>query len=316
MFGLKGELVGLFGLQDDRSSSQSDIYRGTLDIRFSLDELNREYQQIQSFKCIDNGKCVGYLTKNSKNKIILHYQWRQFYKKEIELWDENKNNLRARLFANRLKYIHKGYGQLTSREILRGFKISGIHVGNSHHSPFWIKTFIDEFGIKSIYDPTGGWGHRLVGVGNQFPYFYNDINTPVYRNCIKISSAFNMSNKVLFNKPSELFVPDFQAHAVFTSPPYFDTEIYSDKGAENLPYNNFIQWWSTTVSNCKKTNCKYFGLVINNKYKRVLGQVVADHGFDLIREQSVGSQHDLNHFQRTASVVNKGEVLLIFKAQD
>ena len=158
-------------------------------------ELNITEQKIQrEFEIIQNGKEDGYSTLSNWNEIVLYFQWKEFYKKEIQLWNENKMYhglpLQSWIYLNRKKYINKDATNLTDREILRAFKITGIHIGNSFHSPFYIQQFINDYSIKSIYDCTGGWGHRLLGAYN-ISYIYNDINPIININCRKICDYFN-----------------------------------------------------------------------------------------------------------------------------
>ena len=95
----------------------------------------------REFNTIKQGKDNGYSTGYNWNEIILYFQWKEFYKKEIELWNENKIYrglpLQSWIYLNRLKYIGKGAQELTFREILRAFKITGTHIGNSFHSPLF-----------------------------------------------------------------------------------------------------------------------------------------------------------------------------------
>lgn len=106
------------------------------------------------------------------SKCILYFQWKEFYKNELTLWNNNENNIQEKLFNNRLKYINKSKYKLSNLEILRGLKISGLCNNMfSHFSPLWLKAFIEQNNIKSIYDPCGGWGHRLIAT-NKIKYIY------------------------------------------------------------------------------------------------------------------------------------------------
>ncbi len=136
-----------------------------LDYSYTQKEQKREWHRIQ--KSPGNYKDVVHL-----NKIVLSNQ-PHFFDKERELFKDK--HIRDKLLANRLKYIGKQRQDLTMREILRGFKISGIYTGFSHFSPLWIKAFIEQYKPKIIYDPCGGWGHRLLGaLSTDTPYIYND----------------------------------------------------------------------------------------------------------------------------------------------
>ena len=160
----------------------ADYYNFKVLDRCSDRELLREWQLIKSGD-------YGYESKSSWNKLVKHFQFHEFYKHELDMWNKNEPYqglpLRSWIYAYRKKYIGKGYGELTQAEILRAFKISGIYIGYSFHSPFYIKRFIKDHNIKSIYDPSGGWGHRMLGAAAAgCEYSYNDINVNTYKGCV------------------------------------------------------------------------------------------------------------------------------------
>ena len=284
-------------------------------------ELKIEESKIQKeFEIIKQGKPNGYSTLSQWNEIVLYFQWKEFYKKELEIWEENrfKNGLplQSWIYLNRKKYIGKDATTLTDREILRAFKITGIHIGNSFHSPFYIQQFIKDYNINSVYDCAGGWGHRLLGAYN-IKYIYNDINPITYKNCIEISNYFNLTDKVFYNKDSSVFTPHENYEAVFTCPPYFNIEKYSKYGAENLPYQDFLIWWKQTIqaSFLDKPSCKYFAFIINQSLKNDMEACCLAKYLKKIEEIPLGKE---NYSHLNANKRNKGnkkEILLIFTKQ-
>lgn len=265
----------------------------------------------REFEIIQQGKPNGYDTLYSWNECILHFQWEEFYKQELKLWYENKPRhgvpLQSWIYLNRKKYIDKDALSLTDRDILRAFKITGIHIGNSMHSPFYIQQFIKDYNIKSIYDPCGGWGHRLLGAKAMgIDYIYNDINTTTVNNCKRMAEYFNL-DVTFYNQDAALpILEDYDA--VFTCPPYYNVEIYSEDGAENLSYSQFLSWWSSIISHFKG---KYFAFVINHTYKQDMLGICLAHGLTLIDDIKLGKQSysHLNADSRTAGI--KGEFLVI-----
>jgi hypothetical protein len=274
-----------------------------------------EKDMLNEFKHIQED-IKGYSSGNFWNEIVLNFQWREFYKHELNMWKENKMikglPLRSYIYANRMKYIGKGFGELTDREILRAFKISGIHVGNSFHSPFWIKQFIEDYKVKSIYDPCGGWGHRLLGAHN-ISYIYNDINPVTYSNCIDMANYLNINYKYFYNKDSANFIPIENYEAIFTCPPYHNIEKYSEYGSENLDYSQFLEWWHQTVKHSlNKDSCRYFAFIINHKYQQDMTNICINNGLNPIEKIILGSSKQLSHFNEVART-NKSEILNIFE---
>lgn len=279
-----------------------------MQILISEDTIHKEFNRIK--KGCEN----GYDTTYAWNEIVLYFQWKEFYKKEIELWNENKIfrglPLRSYIYANRLKYIGKGYGELTDREILRAFKISGVYIGNSFHSPFYIQQFIKDYGITSIYDPCGGWGHRMLGaVAVGCEYSYNDINPVAYENCIQMQKFLGFSTYV-YNNDAACFTPSEDYEAVFTCPPYFNIEKYTSFGAENLSYEDFLTWWESVIRCSIKPTTKYFCFIINNKFSDDMLSVCLKSGLTLLQVVALGSQNHLNHFER-GKFSKKMEILYI-----
>jgi hypothetical protein len=90
-----------------------------------------------------------------------------------------------------------------------------------------------------VLDPCSGWGGRLLGfasTGLGGEYFSTDPSTKTFQGLLQlrefILSAENISKPEikLFNLPFEdLDVPENYFDFAFTSPPYYDTEIYSDE---------------------------------------------------------------------------------------
>lgn len=283
-----------------------------LEINISKQKINKEFETIKK------GRDNGYSTLSSWNEIVLYFQWKEFYKKEIQLWNENKMYhglpLQSWIYLNRKKYINKDATNLTDREILRAFKITGIHIGNSFHSPFYIQQFIKDYNIKSIYDCTGGWGHRLLGAYN-ISYIYNDINPITNINCRKICDYFKLKDKYFYCEDSAYFTPREHYEAVFTCPPYFNIEHYSEYGAENLSYNDFLNWWKNTIiySFINKNGCKYFCFIINHTLKEDMINVGISLGLSKIQEIPLGKQQYSHLNYDKINNGNKREFLIILK---
>jgi hypothetical protein len=277
----------------------SIITKDYLSAAYTPEECQKEYDMYRS-------KEGSYGKIPSSNKIILTYQ-PHYYEKENKLWNENKNDIRRKLLNNRLKYIQKDEYIITDREILRGFKISGIYIGYSHFNPLWIKKFIKDYNIQSLYDPCGGWGHRLIGSGD-IKYIYNDLDKRTYESCKKICKDFQMKNKIFYNNDCRNFTPSEEYECIFTCPPYYNTETYQNKTFKDL--NDYKNWWKKTINNSLKKSVKYFSFVINNDFKNILIRECLNKGMILHDEISLGLKY--NHFQSLHKKY-KGEYLYIFK---
>lgn len=224
---------------------------------YSLDAQLREWERLK--------RTPGtYESVPHTNRIITSNQ-PHFYDAENKLLQDPK--IRAKLNANRLKYKNKSLNQLTPKEILRGMKISGIYTGYSHFNPYWIKAFISEFQPQCIYDPCGGWGHRLLGAtASSCKYIYNDKWNKTVIGIQNICKQLKLTVPI-YNNSCESFTPTESYDCVFTCPPYYNIETYEDSFDSLASYAN---WWEQVVTKTTTTSMKLFAFVINHTYQDLL----------------------------------------------
>ena len=246
------------------------------------------------------------------NKIILSYQ-KHFYDIEREMFQNEKT--RKFLLENRQKYLFKDVEFLSPQEVLRGFRISGLHKGFSHFSPLWFKYFIEKYQIKSVYDPCGGWGQRLLGAHDLDMYIYNDLDPRTVEGCQNINEDFlplGDENKAIFyNEPAESFTPLEVYDAVFTCPPYFNKESYMGKSFKDL--GDFTNWfYSVAKYSSDNFSTELIGIVMSDSYGSLIKIPYIQNGYDLVEESHIYSAKD--HFSLGKETKNKTrEVLYVFK---
>ena len=292
------------------SSYHPNEYYGDLSFSYRDSVLHDEYKKIQNTE-------PSYSATPNTNKIILQFQQNKFYEQEKYAW--SVSDQRIRLIRNRIKYTGKEYGKLSVSEILRGFKISKLGIRKdgrkytpySHFSQQWFRKFISDYGISSVYDPCGGWGHRLTACNIDFPYAYNDINKDVTENCKKISEFLGMSNKTFTSEDSSAYIPDAEYEAVFTCPPYWNIELFSDAGAENKTYPEFLLWWRNTVhcSTVKKPDV--FAYIIREDFGQDMNRIVSEEGYKMIDDHVIGNAKIASHFRRKGHMDTR-EKLFVF----
>lgn len=288
--------------QRDSINVSNILFKDDLSYTYTQNECLKEFEKIKQIT--GTFHIHEYL-----NKIVLTYQ-PHFYGKEKQLWNDNKNDIRQWLVNNRIKYINKNEFQLTDKDILRGFKISGKHIGYSHFHSNWIRGFINNYNITSIYDPCMGWGHRLLGA-HDIRYIGNDIDKRTYDGNVKIASDFKLINKTFYNNDCTMFTPIENYEAVFTCPPYYNVEIYNNGTFQNL--DKYKDFWNNTIKSSLKDGVKYFAYVINQAYIELTKQICIDN--KLVHIEDIGLSLRYNHFQRTHNNHKKGEILVIFKTE-
>ena len=260
-------------------------------------------------------------TKSDIGHIVKAYQLPVFYETELKLWKENPYykglHLQPFLYHNRQKHLerHKNAYQLTDAELLRGFKISGIRSGYTVFDPVLMQNVIQKYGIQSVYDPCAGWGERLLCCAQMNVQYQGvDINHKLKKGYQRIIQDYGFTEQTFCVNDSSKGFHGSACDAIITCPPYFDTEIYSNKGAENFSYEVFVKWWSDVVKWCLVGDPKYFCFQINQKYKDDMAQCVTEHGFRLIEQLDMPVRS--SHFHReVGGIVKKKEFesMLVFE---
>jgi len=84
------------------------------------------------------------------------------------------------------------------------------------------------FNAKSVYDPCGGWGDRLVAaMAMGIDYHCRDTNPLVLAGDSAMQQSYKYDGKISFEyEPSEKTSPKGAYDLVFTSPPYWKAEKY------------------------------------------------------------------------------------------
>ena len=257
------------------------------------------------------------------SKIVKHFQFFEFYWRELALWYNNDvfrnhGRLQGYLFANRYKYINKKPDELSDVEILRGLTISGVLRGYTTFDAKLMYEVIDKYQPKSIYDPCAGWGERmLASFCRGISYTGVDINAGLIEGYKNMMNYYKMDGCLLIHGDSAEYDLKDDFDMVVTCPPYGDIEYYSDDGAENLSYDEFLKWWKAVVSKIAVKKPKHFCFQINTKYRNDMLRIVEDAGYDLIDELYFKSNKS-SHFNRKKNGVNlktEKESMLVLEAK-
>lgn len=314
-----------------------------LKIEYSQQEMINELKNIFNRPSDFSAGC-------SSNRISVSY-CPHFYQGEQNLYQQSK--YRRLIIENLLKYLVREYEaggeksggpgdkkDLSDGEILRQYRISRIeNIGFSMHSPHWCKAFIEKYGIKSVYDPCGGWLHRLIASFN-ISYIFNDIDQRNVDGAKKFCedfkdiniAGFTLGPKYFYNEDAAKLTPKEDYDCILSCPPYFDTELYLNENTSTTThptYDNWLNnWWYNVVKSSLKDSVKYFAFIINKKYLEDMKNVCLRSEFKLefVEEIPVNKETAISHLNRRPSVaegnvanksrimdIKKGEVLLVFK---
>jgi hypothetical protein len=186
-------------------------------------------------------------------------------KTPVDIW-EDKITLKKAI-ENRLK--RGGFvmllddGSMTDSQIRKALRsYSGVQ-SVSNFRPTAAAAIYKEYAKDGIvWDMSCGFGGRLLGVflsNSVKKYIGTDPSTKTFNGLLQIKEDFNyLGTEVELHKTgSENFIPDIKVDLCFTSPPYFNTEKYSDETTQSyLSYDTIHSWNENflrkTITNCKK----------------------------------------------------------------
>jgi len=151
----------------------------------------------------------------------------------------------------------------------------------SNFRPTAAKLIYEKFGGDTIWDMSCGWGGRLIGflASSRKRYIGTEPSSLTFEGLQKIKEDFFYLKKSveLHKLGSEEFIPDRNSlDLCFTSPPYFDTEKYSDENTQSyIKFPTKEEWVNgflrKTIENCYRglKDGKYMLINIANtpKYK-------------------------------------------------
>lgn len=274
---------------DNLSKSTKIIYPFT----YTDDELKQEYKTIGNLTS-------KYFNRMECNKNILHFQ-HHFYEKEINLLNSAPETFN-KVLENRKKYLNSEH--ITVPQLIRGLKISGIYYGFSHFSYRVMKQFIQDYKPTTIYDPCGGWGHRLLASGD-IPYIYNDLWDKSVKGVGEMIKFHNLQHKTVYSEDCTKFTPKEQYDAVFTCPPYYNTEIYNDQPYTTL--EEYYEFLTLLIDKSVLNSVHIFGMVIDETYGDKVLQLLKNKGFQV---NVIKLEKQTHHFSRSKQQFSS-EILLV-----
>jgi hypothetical protein len=121
------------------------------------------------------------------------------------------------------------------------------------------KALYDLFQAKSVLDFSAGWGDRLVGflASNAESYIGIDPNTKLHKPYQQIVSLCNTGKTTRFicSPAEDADLSDVSVDFVFTSPPYFDIERYSQEETQSWKRYPDLKDWVNDFLLATLTKC-------------------------------------------------------------
>lgn len=177
----------------------------------------------------------------------------------------NDQRLRA-LIKKTVTFCKKHGEDWTENRIRQNAKVYCASQSVSNFNPICAKLIYDEFASGgTVYDMSMGWGGRLLGFYGSTAqrYIGTDPSVRTFLGLQELNTDLARASRVrksvaMFPFGSEQFSPDPIIGTVdlcFTSPPYYDTEKYSDEPTQSyLAFPN-PSCWITGFLGQTMTNC-------------------------------------------------------------
>lgn len=181
-----------------------------------------------------------------------------------ESWDDD--DLLRQLIQKTVTFCKKHGEEWTENRIRQNAKVYCAKQCVSNFNPVCARILYDEFAPNgTVYDMSMGWGGRLLGfyASAARRYIGTDPSVKTYIGLHELNRDLTIASRrrkdvIMFNEGSEVFRPEHLCGTVdfcFTSPPYFDTEKYSDEPTQSyLAFPSPKSWvdgfLSKTIENC------------------------------------------------------------------
>lgn len=140
-------------------------------------------------------------------------------------------------------------GRMSTNRIRQLAKVYLCKQSPSNFRPTVAKAIYDAYGNSgSVYDPCAGWGGRMLGflASDCKEYVCCDPSTNTYDGLVKLAKTFSYSPKTVnvLHECQEDYSPQKEHFdIVFTSPPYFDCEKYSNEPTQSyIRYPTLTKW--------------------------------------------------------------------------
>ena len=195
--------------------------------------------------------------------------------------------------------LNYGRNRFTENRFRQCLKLYQGSQGVSNFRPTAAKVIYEKFGGETIWDMSCGWGGRLLGFlasSNTKHYIGTEPSSKTYDGLMEMKKDFSYLGKQvdIYKLGSEVYVPEKESlDLCFTSPPYFDTEKYSDEDTQS--YKKFPSEDKWVDGFLRKTidNC-YYGLKKNGY---MLMNIANTPKYKFIEEQTVKISKELGFIQ-------------------
>lgn len=261
-----------------------------------------EYSWLPERHLSFDGQILNSWSSQQASRKVKQYQFDVFYERELRLWKENpcwKDGLSLQMFLyeNRYHYLSKTPAQLSNLEMLRGMTISGVLRGYTVFDVKLMSQFLESHSdVTGIYDPFAGWGERMLCAHHYGRLYVGvDVREDLLSGYQTMIQNEHLSNVSFTAGDSRLVSMPSSCNTVITCPPYFDREIYSDVGLEQLTEKDFLEGMQQVIGQC--SHAVYICMQMNQRLKTSMLPIMDKMGW-VLQEALRFSTNKASHMNR------------------
>lgn len=335
----------IFSMEDDKKEEVAkylfDYFRsgGFPYPSYSEEEIAKDLQNLIEFDVskIDKGDNILSCGFTTGNNIFRHFSPHFFSAKEMkslsmtEVFEDDKKLLDV--IRNRLgiTFIYRGVSHpftITGNMMRQGIRSMRLAPQTSNFRPTVAKYLYERHAPENglVYDYSSGFNQRLLGAmaaNVNIRYIGVDPWEETIEKGNLIIKRLGMEDRAkLVCSKSEDFYQDEKVDLAFSSPPYYDKEVYSDSSSQAYSngYTSFLNdYWDGTIKNIKKMLKPTGKLILNicrkqGKHNLLddMSKIICNHGFEL--EETLYLQFSKSHLTKKVGTDNlmKLEPILVF----
>jgi tRNA1(Val) A37 N6-methylase TrmN6 len=281
-------------------------------IRYDLNNVKNDFNKLcnidislNNIHRIDGNKVVHYYMKSYELDTKCNSRYKNF---NFYMFIENPSVYLSLNSLNCLNNMLNGITNETDR-IYNIHKFYNTYIFQfGIFKPLIAKYLYNKYKPSTVLDFSMGWGGRLIGAMSipNIKYIGYDTNIDLQEPYNKMINDFEWNNRAsLYFEDSS--TADFSIHnydMIFTSPPYYDLEIYS-----NMPsYSSFESWVERFLKPVIENSFRYLkngGYFCINVNKKCYDEIVKILG---VETETLLIHNETNNIHNTKSSMKNGNI--------
>lgn len=250
--------------------------------RYEYNELVSDFRDLERKSCsVVQGENRIYSNPEAGLKIFRHFC--------DHYYDVNNNRLPSmhdafnddemlmKAIKNRMGISYSETFNITGRMIRQGLRNGHVAFAASVFKPSVAKFFYKKFNAKRVLDISAGFGQRMLGAAAAGIEKYVatdpwDKTIVALKGMMDFIAPLSNTDIEIIHGGSENLSLDQEFDFCFSSPPFFDKEVYSQDAGQAYfgGYEEYMNWWQKTMTNVYSSliDGSYFVINMDSKIAR------------------------------------------------